>query len=278
MEPAWSPDRSRIVFVREVVVGEDFRGDYIYRADLTVMNANGSGVQRIAVRGTDPVWSPDGGRIAFVSGIDNGEIWTIGPDGRGARRLGMGSDPAWSPDGGMIAFERWTGDQTELFLMDANGRAKRKLVPGFTKGEYSAPAWSPNGQQIAFLRCVCEIGDIRTSLYTVNRSGRGLRRLVGGVSTKDISAPKWSPDGSMLLFERGPGAGPDSTFVINARGDGLRRIATNTDYPDWSPDGRSIAFATGHPGRVADELRVASAAGGPSRRIAKREDVRDVDW
>ena len=268
-EPVWSPDRSRIAFVRAIVVGEDFSGDFIHREHLTVMNAEGSALRRLAVHSHGPAWSPDGKQIAFVKNYADDEwIWTIKPDGRDARRIAKGGDPSWSPDGRRIAFSRYLGgvSQGEVFVMNSDGTGQHRLL----RRNYESlhPAWSPDGRRIAFL------GFSPNGLYVVRASGvpGTAIRLAGGVSTKDNAEPEWSPDGRRVLFEReGPG-GFDSTFVINSAGGGLRRLATDTDYPEWSPDGRSMAFA-----RYSRALFVLSAAGGQPRVVA-RGDVRDVDW
>jgi hypothetical protein len=58
---------------------------------------------------TNPVWSPDGSRIAFVNqeGSDASTLWVMNADGTGTMELaaGFGVDqPTWSPDGTQIAF------------------------------------------------------------------------------------------------------------------------------------------------------------------------------
>lgn len=266
-EPAWSPDRRQIVFVRELVVGTDDRGDFIRRDHLTVMNADGTALRRLAIHSHDPAWSPDGTRIAFVKHYaGDEEIWVMRPDGSGARRLARGDDPAWSPDSRRIAFSRYLGgvSQGEVFVMNSDGTGQHRLVS--KNYESLHPTWSPDGRWIAFL------GFRTYGLYVVRSSGGDPSRLVGDVSTSDAAEPRWSPSGSKLLFERGRFAGPDSTYVVNATGGGLRRIAVDTSYPDWSPDGRRIAFA-----KADRELRVVSATGGSSKAIA-RGDARDIDW
>jgi Tol biopolymer transport system component len=69
------------------------------------MNADGSGQQRLARSGSQPTWSPDGRKIAFVSKRDrnwNSDIYVMNADGSGQRNLTRGagrreSQPVWSP-------------------------------------------------------------------------------------------------------------------------------------------------------------------------------------
>src|SRR5215210_6681576 len=60
--PQISPDGSRIVFTRRWT---DKINDK-YESDVWMMNADG-GRQRFIVKGSQPVWSPDGTRIAYVA-------------------------------------------------------------------------------------------------------------------------------------------------------------------------------------------------------------------
>jgi Tol biopolymer transport system component len=148
--PAWSVT-GRLAFVNY----NDRYGKAVGVKDgLYTIRPDGSRLHRLFGRywgtGQEPDWSPDGSRIAFHA---RGQIFTLGADGRGLRRLTdfksnrVISGPVWSPDGEYVAFIR--GD---LYLMRSDGRALRRLVkatrpdfsrPDWSFSEFSAPSWQP---------------------------------------------------------------------------------------------------------------------------------------
>jgi len=276
-EATWSPDRSRIAFVRSVRIGEDFHGDPVYRGDLMVMGADGRGLRRLVADLNQgiPLWSPNGRRIAYRRGA--WEIWTVGSDGTGAQMLVRGhtsDDPSWSPDGREIAFTRYTGFRAEAWVINARGGGPKKLIPQFRDSVVDVPvAWSPSGREIAFLGYPLPFGS--TSLYVLNRPTGSIRKLVSGTSgARQITGmqsniPEWSPDESKLFISLGEDD-KASTFVVDAAGGGLRKVATGSGCPEWSPDGRSIAYVR------HGSLYVVSAAGGTAKLIARG--VNCIDW
>lgn len=227
----WSPDGRRIAFVTVCLSSRARPCDW--RAELNVMNADGSG-QRNLSREWGSALGPPWGRV-----------------------------PAWSPDWRRIAFlqERGSkrgypnyGRNSDIYVMNADGSGRRQLTRGpQTDGD---PVWSPDGRKNAFVRVEGGLADI----YVVNADGSGLRRLAHAIAFRPMSGgpslgwranPAWSPDGRRIAFASNR-AGNYDIFVVNADGfvnpDGgfglrkLTRSRRNDRDPVWSPDGRLIAF------------------------------------
>jgi hypothetical protein len=92
----------------------------------------------------DPVWSPAGDRLAFVSAEGgNDELYVIGSDGNGQQRLTFNQwewdkHPSWSPDGQQIVF--WSNEgsgRRQLWMINADGSGRRTLL----ESEYND--WDP---------------------------------------------------------------------------------------------------------------------------------------
>jgi Tol biopolymer transport system component len=182
-------------------------------------------------------------RIAFVVERDYSDciegcpdppqIYSVGVSGRQPAVLLTGADaPAYSSSGERLAANTSTGHfgdipRSRLLVAAADGTGQRQLVGGHF------PAWSPGGDQIVFER---GDGDTIRSIYFVAADGGAPRRLVEG------STPAWSANGVVAFARATKG---DSAIAVMRPPRGRPRDLTKgheDDNPDWSPDGRRIAF------------------------------------
>jgi PKD repeat protein len=180
----------------------------------------------------EPVWSPDGTRIAFTSTrAGTLDTWVMNADGTGAARLTVHNaadiSPTWSPDGHSIAFASNRSGYGDIYTMNADGSGPRILY-GSTAVE-DAPSWSPDGQWVAFTRA--------TQIVKVRHDGVQLTAL-----TSAAQAPAWSPDGDQIAFSSNRD-GNAELYVMAADGTAQTRLTTTPEaerFPSWTPDGQHL--------------------------------------
>jgi Tol biopolymer transport system component len=213
------------------------------------INADGTGLQRLTrtpnpAFESQPEYSPDGGRIAYVCG--NFELCVMNADGSGAGRLTTShwpdswdyvSRPSWSPDGTKIAFAISGDGNSRIFVINADGSGLRELAG--TSGNDENPAWSPNGTTLAF---DSYRGGGNSSIYVMSADGLQPVRLTSG-KTDDMD-PAWSPDGSRLVYDSYDGM---DTHLAIMNADGRQKTLVTYGFcdeydPAWSPFGATLAF------------------------------------
>lgn len=152
-QPAWSPDGSQIVFVSK----RDGNNE-LYIIDVAcVQRENGCPdelyrMTRSVYDDLVPDWSPDGQRIAFMTGRDgNLEIYHAKTDGTDIVRLtenpGVDGFPTWSPDSTMIAFHSEREGNFDIYAKAVDGDDEWRLT--FAEDEDLAPDW--HGDHILYM-------------------------------------------------------------------------------------------------------------------------------
>jgi Tol biopolymer transport system component len=154
--------------------------------------------------------------------------------------------PVTSNDGSKI-YARGVMPRGELVRFDRSSKQFRPFLQGIS-AEYVD--FSRDGNWVAYVTFPDGI------LWKARRDGSNALQLTRPPLYP--LWPKWSPDGSLILFtnapdDLGPGCAPwmvmpDDAYVISSDGGPLRRLLPGRKepimYPEWSPDGRKIVFAT----------------------------------
>jgi TolB protein len=239
-------------------------------SEIYTINADGTGLTRLTNNQSydgEPAWSPDGQRIAFVSGRDFGPndadrwkrvLYVMDADGSNVRRLTVSTggawNPAWSPDGGRIVYEAIDGGSDNLWEVPADGGAAKLLFS--TPGVDMQPAWSPDGTRLALVSDWVAY-DFVLNIYLINADGSGFTAVTDAkvFDQRDYLEPAWSPDGSRiaLVVSDRLGTWEYATHVglMNASGSGVTLLpgtdgtsvsGAGVGSPSWSPDGTMIAY------------------------------------
>ncbi len=197
----------------------------------------------------NPIFTPDGSKIIFVSDEDGDkEIMEMNSDGTGRVKLTDNTysdfQPAISPDGTKIAFVSNRDGNDEIYEMNLSDLSVKRLTNNSAR-DWS-PTYSPDGSKIAFI----SDRDGDWEIYTLTLSDLNVQPLTN--DTLDEGNPAYSPDGAKIAFTLGNTDGTNrEIYIMNADGTGLQNLSNNSaeDFdPSFSPDGSKIIFTTNRDG------------------------------
>jgi len=223
---------------------------------------------------SNPVWSPDSKRLAFISDRDGKrQIYLIAPAGGEAIQLTnvetAVSGMSWSPDGSSIAFT----------AADPESKARKDRKERY--GEYEVVQ-----SDYSFIH----LWTIGVPTGASDKKAEPVRLTEG--SSYSVNGFSWSPDSRRIAFSaaKDPDLSSSATgdvYVISIGDKSVKRIV-DTAGPDgnpvWSPDGRQIAYQTAN-GRefffyANSYIAVTSAEGGPRQVLTEGFDESPglIEW
>ena len=257
------------------------------------------GRRKISI-GRNPVWSPDGTRIAFLPKKQKG-LCVINADGSNFKKLfslasSIVLDSIWSPDGGHIAYvSDRGGSDWNIYAINSDGSNNRQITKFLiTRIIAQSPIikcgfWSPDGSAISFILLTLFLldNDEREfdSISVVNLSNSNVHQITPppkhySAHQTSVGRISWSPDSTRIAFTYRKKAGDTYNIYIANLSEGDPRMLV--DLPGkqynliWSPDGSRIAFSSDHEYEGRYNIYTINANGSDLRQVTSGSKDKDV--
>ena len=167
---------------------------------------------------------------------------------------------------GKLVYTHGVNNIEQIFVVNADGSAEQQLTkePGINR----APRWSPDGNRIAFESTRDQSADNQRDIYIMNADGSNVQRITAEAGWQ--GGPAWSPDGTKLVFH---------SRVNNRYEIVLLELASNRQFtlaadpnidffwPDWSPDGKTVAFMSEDSTATQTAIYTIPANGGAFKKL-----------
>ncbi len=249
-----------------VPVARNSEGPYALSPDgatLAVVNnstlevydvATGASAQAGPAEAAAPVWAPDSARVLFLRPAKGAaglfDVWQVGRDGSGAKKLQQGLAASFSPDGKVLVVRpndggaAWTPTMPGRVFVSVDGGAFETVEVG--KGFVTAAAACDDALLVALAG-----PDGRTAIVRSKLDGSD-EKSVAGPPTGDAMAT-WSgllvsPDCSRVIATAAGDDGYSRISVLPTFGGAAVPLSLRRDgYPlAWSADGTRVLFIEGN--------------------------------
>jgi len=193
-----------------------------------------------------------------------------------------GGSPAWNPSGTMLVYTTYgvssSNVGSHVVLIDLSTGRSRTLVPPGRNTLYLTPIFSPDGNSVIYSR----EGENGSDLFSVSINGGGPpHQLTAGRGTVNTN-PTMSPDGRRIAFVSGRLGRPE-LYIMDSDGTNVN-VLTDYDFseknyrsdPDWSPDGRLVAYQE----RLNDrfQIRTIPVRGGTPKQLTSEGENEQPSW
>jgi TolB protein len=260
------------------------RGQVVNVGDFALPNSGLSREWRLAVhRVSDEIerWMTGqpgiaATRVAYMRG---GSIRIIDSDGASEITVPTepeGGSPAWHPSGSMITYTTH-GTSSRILVLDLATARSRTLAGPTRNALYLTPIFAGNGSSVIYAR----EGETGSDLFSVPVGGGSAQQLTAGRGTTNTN-PTVSPNGRQIAFVSGR-TGPPELYIMDSDGTDLK-LLTEYDFseknyrsdPDWSPDGRTIAYQE----RINDrfQIRTIRVGGGTPKLLTNDGENEQPSW
>jgi eukaryotic-like serine/threonine-protein kinase len=245
---SWSPNNKRIAFWS---MSEGTQRDV---RTISTQGGEPVPVTRDAAQDFNPVWSPDGRYLYFISNRKGTfALWRVEIDEESGKTLGepelvplpsaRTAHASFSRDGKHMVFAQLSQTQNaERFTFDPlNEKLGPRDTATFGSTLVGSPSISPDGSLLAYTRSG---SGVDSELYVL-KAGSSLPNQITE-NTGNNLIPRWSPDGRQIAVYSNE-TGPYEIYSMNSDGSGRQRLTdvggTGAVYGIWSPVDKRLAYS-----------------------------------